>query len=82
MVSALFFISFVVQLLEYCTERLELPFAARRIFMEYGVEIFDARDIPKHKDDDGKIIPANVYISMGENYKDPGVSTKREYAGE
>ena len=55
------------QLLEYCTDKLELPFAARRVFLEDGVEVFDEKDIP---------VNAEVYISLGENYKDPYASTK------
>ncbi|XP_076472192.1 doublecortin domain-containing protein 1-like [Babylonia areolata] len=48
--------------LEFVTEKLGLAFAARRIFLEDGVEVFDGADIPPR---------ADVYISMGENYKDP-----------
>lgn len=54
--------------LEMCTDRLQLPFAARRIFLEGGVEIFDAEDIP---------IDGEVYVSCGENYKDPLANVKR-----
>ncbi|XP_052066407.1 doublecortin domain-containing protein 1-like isoform X1 [Mytilus californianus] len=54
--------------LECCTDRLGLPFAARRVFLEGGVEIFDAEDIP---------IDGEVFVSCGENYKDPLASVKR-----
>ena len=50
-----------------CTDRLQLPFAARRIFLEGGVEIFDAEDIP---------VDGEVYISCGENYIDPLANVK------
>ena len=39
------------------------------MFLEDGVEIYDERDIP---------IDSEVYISTGENYKDPYASTKRK----
>nr|KAG5699473.1 hypothetical protein BaRGS_016319 [Batillaria attramentaria] len=55
-------------LLEFATDKLGLAFAARRIFLEDGVEVFDAADIPPD---------ADVYISMGENYKDPFGNTKK-----
>ncbi|XP_076116553.1 doublecortin domain-containing protein 1-like isoform X1 [Mytilus galloprovincialis] len=54
--------------LECCTDRLGLPFAARRVFFEGGDEIFDAEDIP---------IDGEVFVSCGENYKDPLASVKR-----
>ncbi|KAK3103714.1 hypothetical protein FSP39_021266 [Pinctada imbricata] len=54
--------------LEMCTEKLNLPFAARRVFLEEGVEIFEAEDIPT----DGE-----VYVSCGEKYRDPYSSIKR-----
>ena len=40
------------------------------MFLEDGVEIFDERDIP---------VNAEVYISLGENYKDPYASTKSKF---
>lgn len=54
--------------LEMCTDRLQLPFAARRVFLEGGVEIFDPEDIP---------LDGEVYVSCGENYKDPLATVKR-----
>lgn len=51
------------------TEKLFLPFAARRIFLEDGIEIVSKADIPHNGD---------IYISMGENYKDPFHTTKSE----
>ena len=68
-VAKYIFITF--QLLEMVTEKLGLGFAARRIFLEDGVEIFHGSDIPAH---------ADVYISTGENYKDPFGATKRKHA--
>ncbi|XP_071104619.1 doublecortin domain-containing protein 1-like [Haliotis cracherodii] len=58
----------IKMLLEFLTVKLGLPFAARRIFLEDGIEVFEARDILPESD---------VYISMGENYKDPHLPTKR-----
>lgn len=55
------------QLLELTTEKLGLPFAARRLFLEDGVEVLDPTQIPAN---------ADVYVSMGENYKDPFEATK------
>lgn len=54
-------------MLEFCTDKLNLPFAARRVFLEDGVEVFEAHDIP---------LDSEVYISTGENYKDPLASEK------
>ncbi|KAL8603780.1 hypothetical protein ACOMHN_058515 [Nucella lapillus] len=54
--------------LEFVTEKLGLAFAARRLFLEDGVEVSDGGDIPPH---------ADVYVSMGENYKDPFGSMKQ-----
>ena len=53
------------------TEKLGLGFAARRIFLEDGREVFDGSNIPAH---------ADVYISTGENFKDPFGPTKRKLA--
>lgn len=47
-----------------------MPFAARRIFTEDGAEILSEDDIPSEGD---------VYISMGEIFKDPFYATKRKY---
>ncbi|XP_046543933.1 doublecortin domain-containing protein 1-like [Haliotis rubra] len=58
----------IKMLLEFLTVKLGLPFAARRIFLEDGIEVFEAGDILPDSD---------VYISMGENYKDPHLPTKR-----
>ncbi|RUS69866.1 hypothetical protein EGW08_022372, partial [Elysia chlorotica] len=55
-------------LLEFATEKLGLPFAGRRVFLEDGVEVFHEKDIPPDGD---------IYISMGEKFKDPFRSTKR-----
>ena len=42
--------------------------AARRLFLKDGSEVFTPRDIPHD---------ADVYISMGENYKDPLRNAKK-----
>ncbi|CAL1540465.1 unnamed protein product [Lymnaea stagnalis] len=57
-------------LLEVATEKLGLPFAARRIFLESGVEVFRAEDIPAENE---------IYISMGEPYKNPYQTTKSNF---
>ena len=58
---------FWFQFLEFSTVKLDLPFAARRVFLENGEEVFQGKDIPH----DGE-----VYISMGERFKDPYQATK------
>ncbi|XP_050408824.1 doublecortin domain-containing protein 1 [Patella vulgata] len=60
--------SSIKMLLEFLTDKLGLPFAARRIFLEDGIEVFEACDIPTYSE---------VFISMGEPYKDPDESAKR-----
>lgn len=62
-------VHFSFQFLECCTDKLGLPFAARRVFLEGGEEIFDAEDIP---------LDGEVYVSCGENYKDPLANVKRK----
>lgn len=57
--------------LEMCTERLGLGFAARRVFLEEGKEIFEAYEIPPDSE---------VYVSTGENFKDPYKSVKQTIA--
>ena len=57
------------QLLEQCTEKLELCGAARRVFLPGGNEVFMPQEIPRD---------AEVYISMGEPFKDPYRCTKSE----
>ncbi|ESO97509.1 hypothetical protein LOTGIDRAFT_152600 [Lottia gigantea] len=59
--------SSIKMLLELLTDKLGLPFAARRIFLEDGIEVFDACDIPPYSE---------VFISMGEPYKDPDAPAK------
>ncbi len=49
------------------TERLQLPRAARRIFLENGDEIKDESQFLKN---------SSVYVSLGEDYQDPYVKTK------
>ncbi|GFN87696.1 synembryn-a [Plakobranchus ocellatus] len=55
-------------LLEFATDKLGLPFAGRRVFLEDGAEVFQGKDIPPDSD---------IYISMGEKFRDPFSSTKR-----
>ncbi|XP_064601230.1 doublecortin domain-containing protein 1-like [Liolophura sinensis] len=55
-------------LLEICTDKLRLGFAARRVFLEDGIEIFTASDIPRG---------GEIYISTGENYKCPYTTARR-----
>ncbi|XP_061182929.1 doublecortin domain-containing protein 1-like [Saccostrea echinata] len=57
--------------LEMCTERLGLGFAARRVFLDNGKEVFDAYEIPPDSE---------VYISTGDNFKDPYKSVKQNIA--
>nr|XP_022337319.1 uncharacterized protein LOC111133328 isoform X2 [Crassostrea virginica] len=57
--------------LEMCTERLGLGFAARRVFLEDGKEISEAYEIPPDSE---------VYVSAGENFKDPYKSIKQNIA--
>ncbi|KAI0226643.1 Doublecortin domain-containing protein 1 [Lamellibrachia satsuma] len=56
-------------LLELCTEKLELIGAARRIFLPGGNEVFMPQEIPRD---------AEVYISMGEAFKDPYHYVKKQ----
>ena len=58
-------------MLEMCTDKLGLPNAARRIFMEGGAEVRDESQLDRDME---------VYISMGENYKDPYTEPRREAA--
>ncbi|XP_070577486.1 doublecortin domain-containing protein 1-like [Ptychodera flava] len=58
-------------LLEQCTVRLGLTTAARRIFLSDGVEVLLGSDIERG---------AEVYISCGENFKDPLGSEKSSAA--
>ena len=54
-----------------CTDRLELHNAARRVFLEDGTEVFSTEEI--HRD-------ADIYVSAGENFKDPYKDIKRKFA--
>ncbi|CAH1787762.1 unnamed protein product [Owenia fusiformis] len=56
------------QLLEMCTDKLGLGSAARRCFLDDGSEVFQGADIPRE---------ADVYISMGENFKNPYLPAKQ-----
>lgn len=49
-------------LLEMATDKLGLPGAGRRIFLEDGAEVFTPKEIPRESE---------VYISCGEPFKDP-----------
>ena len=53
---------FTLQLLELCTDKLGLPGAARRVFLDDATEVYTADEIPRDSE---------VYISCGENFKDP-----------
>ncbi|XP_071830359.1 doublecortin domain-containing protein 1-like [Apostichopus japonicus] len=53
--------------LEYCTLKLDLKFAARRMFLIDGTELKTAEEIPKD---------AEIFISCGEPFKDPVASAK------
>ena len=57
------------QLLEYCTEKLFMPTAARRLFLDDGSEVFTPKEIPRD---------AEVYISCGEPFKNPFIPVKSE----
>ena len=46
-----------------------MPNAARRIFLEDGSEVFTPAELQRDME---------VYISMGEQFKDPYKGTKRE----
>ncbi|XP_045871812.1 doublecortin domain-containing protein 1 [Meles meles] len=57
------------QLLERCTEILNLPSAARRLFNEKGKEIFALKDLQRDE---------LVYASCGERWINPDVSTAQQ----
>ncbi|XP_038310280.1 doublecortin domain-containing protein 1 isoform X4 [Canis lupus familiaris] len=57
------------QLLERCTEILNLPSAARRLFDEKGREIFALKDIQRDE---------LVYVSCGEHWINPDVSIAQQ----
>ncbi|GAB1608484.1 domain-containing 1-like, partial [Argonauta hians] len=54
-------------LLEVCTKRLKLPFAARIVYLEDGTRVEHPLDIPKE---------AVIYVSMGEMFQDPKQKSK------
>lgn len=45
-----------------CTDKLGLSSAARRVFLDDGTEVFTADEIPRD---------ADIFLSMGEPFKDP-----------
>ena len=51
-----------LQLLEMATDKLGLPSAGRRVFLDDGTEVFTPREIYRDSE---------VYISCGEPFKDP-----------
>ncbi|XP_045681380.1 doublecortin domain-containing protein 1 isoform X1 [Phyllostomus hastatus] len=57
------------QLLERCTEILNLPSAARRLFNEKGKEIFTLKDLQRDE---------LVYVSRGEQWINPDVSVAHQ----
>lgn len=54
-----------LQFLERCTEALNLPFAARRLFTSNGKEVKSLGSLEKNE---------LVYVSCGENWNNPSVS--------
>ena len=63
----IFHFYFFFQLLEQSTEKLQLPFAARQVYLEGGTKVTSPHEIP---------YGASIYVSMGEPYKDPFKNTK------
>ncbi|XP_020940949.1 uncharacterized protein LOC100517025 isoform X4 [Sus scrofa] len=57
------------QLLERCTEILNLPSAARRLFNEKGKEIFNLKDLQRDE---------LVYVSCGEHWINPDLSIAQQ----
>ncbi|XP_043337472.1 doublecortin domain-containing protein 1 [Cervus canadensis] len=57
------------QLLERCTEILNLPSAARRLFSEKGKEIFTLKELQRDE---------LVYVSCGEHWINPDLSTTQQ----
>ncbi|KAM8812686.1 doublecortin domain-containing protein 1 [Rhynchonycteris naso] len=57
------------QFLEKCTEMLNLPSAARRLFNDKGQEIFTLKDLQRDE---------LVYISRGEHWIDPDLSIAQQ----
>ncbi|KAM6158282.1 LOW QUALITY PROTEIN: doublecortin domain-containing protein 1 [Rhynchocyon petersi] len=57
------------QFLERCTEILQLPSAARRLFSEKGKEIFALEDLQRDE---------LVYVSCGENWISPHLSASQQ----
>ena len=60
------------QLLEICTDKLCLSAAGRRVFLDDGTEVFTPAEIPRE---------AEVYVSMGECFKDPFRGMKGTHIG-
>ncbi|XP_013404290.1 uncharacterized protein LOC106169385 isoform X2 [Lingula anatina] len=58
----------IKELLEQCTDKLGLTAAARRVFLDDGIEVFSPREIPRD---------AEIYISQGEPFKNPFLPLKR-----
>lgn len=59
-----------LQLLECSTDRLGFSNAARRVFLDDGTEVSTAQEIPRDSE---------IYISMGEQFKDPFRGAKSKY---
>ena len=57
-------------MLEVCTDKLGLPNAGRRVFLDDGTEVFTPREIPRDSE---------VFVSMGEAFKDPFKGVKGEH---
>ena len=56
------FLITIIQVLQYATEKLRMPLAARRLFDASGQEIYRSEDIQPNQE---------YYVSSGENFKDP-----------
>ncbi|KAH9500578.1 hypothetical protein Btru_072308, partial [Bulinus truncatus] len=57
-------------LLQMATEKLGLPFAARKVFLENGREIYTVQDFFESQAEE-------IFVSMGEPFKNPDVNAKK-----
>jgi len=62
-------LSVVSQFLERCTEQLNLPFAARRVFTADGKEVLSLASLEKNE---------LIYVSCGEGWNNPSVSNAEQ----
>ena len=63
-------VCYVLQLLEECTEKLGLPKAARRLFLDDGMEVRYEEDLDRDME---------VYVSTGEPFRNPIKDMLRTY---